>query len=56
MVEVEITYAAPHHLVADGPVLAHRRTRSGDAWEARTAPSEPSTAVGLGMPTVGAPA
>ena len=38
MVEVEITYAAPHHLVADGPVLAHRRTRSGDAWEARTAP------------------
>ena len=39
VVEVEITYAAPHHLVADGPVLAHRRTRSGDAWEARTAPT-----------------
>ncbi len=37
VVEVEVTYAAPHHLVADGPVLAHRRTRSGDAWEARTA-------------------
>ncbi len=54
LVEVEISYAAPHHLVADGPVLAHRRTRSGDAWEARTA--APSTAVGLGMPTVGAPA
>ena len=54
VVEVEITYAAPHHLVADGPVLAHRRTRSGDAWEARTAPA--SRAVGLGMPTVGAPA
>ena len=35
MVTVEITYAAPHHLVADGPVLAVRRTRSGDAWEAR---------------------
>jgi tRNA-2-methylthio-N6-dimethylallyladenosine synthase len=49
--EVEITHAAPHHLVADGPVLAHRRTRSGDAWEARTAP--PSRAVGLGMPTMG---
>ena len=32
---VEVTYAAPHHLVADGPV-AVRRTRSGDAWEART--------------------
>ncbi len=53
LVEVEVTYAAPHHLVADGPVLAHRRTRSGDAWEARTAP--PSNAVGLGMPTLGTP-
>jgi tRNA-2-methylthio-N6-dimethylallyladenosine synthase len=57
VVEVEITYAAPHHLVADGPVLATRRTRSGDAWEARTAaPPTSSTSVGLGMPTVGAPA
>jgi tRNA-2-methylthio-N6-dimethylallyladenosine synthase len=56
VVEVEITYAAPHHLVADGPVLAHRRTRSGDAWEIRTTPAAPATAVGLGMPTVGAPA
>ncbi len=56
VVEVEVTYAAPHHLVADGPVLAHRRTRSGDAWEARTAPAVPSSAVGLGMPTLGAPA
>ena len=35
LVTVEVTYAAPHHLVADGPVFAHRRTRSGDAWEAR---------------------
>ena len=35
MVAVEVTYAAPHHLVADGPVLGVRRTRSGDAWEAR---------------------
>ena len=42
VVEVEVTYAAPHHLVADGPVLAHRRTRSGDAWEARTARPRPS--------------
>jgi tRNA-2-methylthio-N6-dimethylallyladenosine synthase len=53
VVEVEITHAAPHHLVADGRVLAHRRTRSGDAWESRTA--APSNAVGLGMPTLGAP-
>ena len=55
MVTVEITYAAPHHLVADGPVLDVRRTRSGDAWQARTADPAPA-AVGLGMPTVGVPA
>ena len=55
MVTVEVTRAAPHHLVADGGVLAVRRTRSGDAWEARTAaPGRP--VVGLGMPAVGAPA
>jgi tRNA-2-methylthio-N6-dimethylallyladenosine synthase len=54
MVTVAVTYAAPHHLVADGPVLAVRRTRAGDAWEARTV--ERSSAVGLGMPAVGAPA
>jgi tRNA-2-methylthio-N6-dimethylallyladenosine synthase len=53
LVEVEITYAAPHHLVADGPVLTHRRTRSGDAWESRTTPS--TAAVGLGMPGLGTP-
>src|SRR5262245_59679572 len=55
MVTVQITRAAPHALVADGGVLSVRRTRSGDAWEARTAaPSAP--VVGLGMPSVGAPA
>jgi tRNA-2-methylthio-N6-dimethylallyladenosine synthase len=59
MVTVEITRAAPHHLVADGGVLAVRRTRSGDAWEARTAaPAAPvaGPVIGLGMPAVGAPA
>jgi tRNA-2-methylthio-N6-dimethylallyladenosine synthase len=55
MVTVEITYAAPHHLVADGPVRAVRRTRAGDAWERRTAAPAPA-GVGLGMPTVGIPA
>lgn len=53
-VSVRITKAAPHHLVADGPVLSVRRTRSGDAWEARTA--APTPAVGLGMPALGVPA
>src|SRR6478736_57618 len=53
MVTVEITYAAPHHLVADGPAIAVRRTRSGDAWEARNAAP---AGVTLGMPTLGVPA
>ena len=53
IVEVEITYAAPHHLVSDAPVLAVRPTRAGDAWATRTAPVP--TGVPLGMPTLGAP-
>jgi tRNA-2-methylthio-N6-dimethylallyladenosine synthase len=55
MVTVTVTYAAPHHLVADGPVRSVRRTRSGDAWEARTA-APVAAGVGLGMPTLGVPA
>ena len=31
---VEITYAAPHHLVGDGAFGGVRRTRGGDAWAA----------------------
>ena len=54
LVTVEVTYAAPHHLVADGFVEA-RRTRSGDAWAARHASPQP-TGVTLGMPTLGVPA
>ncbi|MDX6279555.1 MAG: tRNA-2-methylthio-N6-dimethylallyladenosine synthase [Kribbellaceae bacterium] len=57
MATVEVTYAAPHHLVADvfGSV---RRTRAGDAWErAQDAPPSASTpGVMLGMPPIGAPA
>jgi tRNA-2-methylthio-N6-dimethylallyladenosine synthase len=48
---VEVTYAAPYHLVADEPVRAIRRTAAGDAWQARLA-SAPAAAVGLGMPSV----
>ncbi len=60
-VTVEVTRAAPHHLVADGPLLGVRRTRSGDAWAARQGrPVGPGGAgaagVGLGMPAVGVPA
>jgi tRNA-2-methylthio-N6-dimethylallyladenosine synthase len=54
MVEVTVTRAAPHHLVADGPVVSVRRTRAGDAWERRTAPAP--IRVSLGLPTVGVPA
>jgi tRNA-2-methylthio-N6-dimethylallyladenosine synthase len=54
---VEVTYAAPHHLVADGPVRAIRRTRAGDAWESRQAGSgAPAGGVMLGMPAIGRPA
>ena len=53
LVTTTVTQAAPHHLVADGPPLAHRRTRAGDAWEAGTRPRTPG--VLLGMPAVGAP-
>jgi len=70
MVRVAVTHAAPHHLIADLPPIATRRTRAGDAWEARqarggpggAAPDGPSAAqpqrgaVLLGMPGIGRPA
>ncbi|GAA5012120.1 hypothetical protein GCM10025734_57380 [Kitasatospora paranensis] len=57
MVTVEITYAAPHHLLAEGPTGAVRRTPAGDAWERRqAAPAAKPAGVMLGIPTIGAPA
>jgi tRNA-2-methylthio-N6-dimethylallyladenosine synthase len=60
VVHVTVTYAAPHHLNADGPLVAHRRTRAGDAWQAaREAAARGAgggRAVPLGMPGLGAPA
>jgi tRNA-2-methylthio-N6-dimethylallyladenosine synthase len=53
VVEVAIGYGAPHHLVADGPVRSHRRTRAGDVHEAGTRPG--GSATGLGLPGFGAP-
>ena len=38
VIETVITYAAPHHLNADGVPLSHRRTRAGDAFEAGRRP------------------
>jgi tRNA-2-methylthio-N6-dimethylallyladenosine synthase len=54
VVHAEITYAAPHHLVSDLPLRAHRRTTAGDAWAAGRTPTTPSVA--LGLPTFGKPA
>ncbi|MDP9417064.1 MAG: tRNA (N6-isopentenyl adenosine(37)-C2)-methylthiotransferase MiaB, partial [Actinomycetota bacterium] len=53
IVTVEVTYAAPHHLVADAPALGVRRTRAGDAWEARAGRTPAGGGVRLGMPTLG---
>jgi tRNA-2-methylthio-N6-dimethylallyladenosine synthase len=44
-----ITYAAPHHLVAD-EVLTVRPTPGGDAWERRERP-QPAGGVFLGLPS-----
>jgi tRNA-2-methylthio-N6-dimethylallyladenosine synthase len=35
VVTTRITHGAPHHLIADGAPLDVRRTRAGDAWDAR---------------------
>ncbi|EHR62476.1 tRNA (N6-isopentenyl adenosine(37)-C2)-methylthiotransferase MiaB [Saccharomonospora cyanea] len=52
VVETTITYAAPHHLVADGDVLSHRRTKAGDNVEAGLRPK--TKGVSLGLPSFGA--
>jgi tRNA-2-methylthio-N6-dimethylallyladenosine synthase len=59
VVTTVVTSAAPHYLIADAAPLALRRTRGGDAWQARRDGTEgggPATQVLLGMPAVGAPA
>jgi tRNA-2-methylthio-N6-dimethylallyladenosine synthase len=55
LVTTRVTYAAPHHLVADDPALSVRRTRAGDAWQARSHVDGPAPVL-LGMPAVGVPA
>ena len=55
LVIAEVTYAAPHHLVADR-MLAVRRTRAGDAWEERAEATVADGRVVLPMPTVPSPA
>ncbi len=60
LVEVDVTYGAPHHLVADSAqtagTLTVRRTAGGAAWAALQAASPGGKpAVTLGMPAFGAP-
>jgi tRNA-2-methylthio-N6-dimethylallyladenosine synthase len=66
VVTTVVTKAAPHYLIADATPLAVRRTRGGDAWQARkdglVAPGAAGAATGagptvlLGMPALGRPA
>jgi len=51
LVTVTVSQAAPHHLIADGGVLTHRRTRAGDAHATGRRPRS----IGLGLPAVGPP-
>jgi len=55
VVTTRVSYAAPHHLVADGPLLSHRTPSPADRSAIATAGSSGSTPVSLGMPglTVG---
>ncbi|NYG38493.1 tRNA (N6-isopentenyl adenosine(37)-C2)-methylthiotransferase MiaB [Janibacter alkaliphilus] len=59
VVEAEVTYGAPHHLLADsgltGGTYRVRRSAGGDAWERAQAQPSGKPAVSLGMPRIGAP-
>ncbi len=46
-----VTGAAPHHLIADGHIVTHRRTRAGDVHAA----GQRQPGVGLGIPGIGRP-
>ncbi len=51
VVEAVVSYAAPHHLVADGPLVSHRRTPAGQRHAAGYAPG----VTVLGLPGMGTP-
>ncbi|WP_281196807.1 tRNA (N6-isopentenyl adenosine(37)-C2)-methylthiotransferase MiaB [Nocardia altamirensis] len=56
IITVDLTEAAPHHLIADAPIKSHRRTAAGDAHEQGITPKTQPIGVGLGLPRIGAPA
>ncbi|MFV9431163.1 tRNA (N6-isopentenyl adenosine(37)-C2)-methylthiotransferase MiaB [Rhodococcus sp. 5G237] len=55
VITIVVSDAAPHHLVADTPILTHRRTRAGDHFEQGRLPKTPPIGVGLGLPSIGVP-
>ncbi len=56
VVTTRVTDAKPYHLVADTPLLTHRRTVAGDRHERGQRPTTAPVGVGLGLPRIGAPA
>ncbi len=54
VVTTVVTEAAPHYLIADGTPLAVRRTRGGDAWQARRDGRAAATAPAAGPGGAGA--
>ncbi len=56
IVTTRVTSTAPHYLRADDAPLSVRRTRAGDAWEARQLAAEHATAAASGGATAAAPA
>jgi tRNA-2-methylthio-N6-dimethylallyladenosine synthase len=56
MVTTTVTYAAPHHLVADSGVVDVRGTPAGDAWAlAQQRPADTGAGTFLGLPGLGTP-
>ena len=51
IVTTTVTYAAPHHLVADAGISTHRRTRAGDRAE-QVSGAGSGAGVLIGMPTL----
>jgi tRNA-2-methylthio-N6-dimethylallyladenosine synthase len=54
IVDVQITYAAPHHLLGELSAGGVRRTAAGDAWQRAQATAGPAAGPGvsLGMPSL----
>ncbi|WP_405217277.1 tRNA (N6-isopentenyl adenosine(37)-C2)-methylthiotransferase MiaB [Agrococcus sp. Ld7] len=53
IVTVQVTQAAPFHLIADGEPVALRRTRAGDAWDRAQAETCAVPAIGDAAPASG---